>query len=239
MHVTKPPAPPRKLNPNISIELEAVVLKALAKASADRWQSMAELATALRNAVTIEGTRFTTGPPAGGRMSSTTLRSASGEVSGETPIEGTLGADTNAVAPNGWGRRVGVWVAGVLALAGVLAIVAFDGRRGSASAPHAVSERGLAAGELGPAARRGAGPDGSDCWPAARRRAAPAACRTTARRRGARHSLGLFRASREAPHPQTRGHARRHDGGAAGGRGARTLRGGAHTSTAASGEGQG
>ncbi len=131
MHVTKAPAPPRKLNANISIELEAVVLKALAKASADRWQSMAELATALRNAVTIDGTRFTTGAPAGGRMSSTTLRSASGEVSGETPIDGALGAGTNAEASHGGWRRAGVWVAGVLALAGVLAIVAFDGRRGA------------------------------------------------------------------------------------------------------------
>ncbi|HSY38573.1 MAG TPA: serine/threonine-protein kinase [Polyangia bacterium] len=132
MHVTKPPAPPRKLNPNISIELEAVVLKALAKASADRWQSMAELATALRNAVTIEGTRFTTGPPAaGGPMSSTTLRSASGEVSGETPIDGTLGAAGETAAPHG--RRAGVWVAGALALAGVLAVVAFEGRRGATS----------------------------------------------------------------------------------------------------------
>ena len=133
MHVTKPPAPPRKLNPNISIELEAVVLKALAKASADRWQSMAELATALRNAVTIEGTRFTTGPPAaGGPMSSTTLRSASGEVSGETPIDGAPGAEGERAAPHGR-RRAGVWAAGVLALAGVLAVVVVEGRRGATS----------------------------------------------------------------------------------------------------------
>ena len=134
MHVTRPPAPPRKLNANISLELEAVVLKALAKPSADRWQSMAELATALRNAVTIEGTRFTTGPPAAtGRMSSTTLRSASGEVSGETPIAGAPGAGTEALAARSWWRRPGVWVAGVVAFAGVLALVASNGRRSTAS----------------------------------------------------------------------------------------------------------
>jgi len=46
-HVQDPVVPPRLLNPNIPPELEAVVLKAMAKAPGDRYQTAAQLAADL------------------------------------------------------------------------------------------------------------------------------------------------------------------------------------------------
>ncbi|HYF63861.1 MAG TPA: protein kinase [Herpetosiphonaceae bacterium] len=50
-HITQPPPPPRTLNPNLSEEVEKVLLKALSKAPADRYQSGAELMAALEEAL--------------------------------------------------------------------------------------------------------------------------------------------------------------------------------------------
>jgi parallel beta-helix repeat protein len=47
----EPPPPPRKIKPNIPAAVEAVVLKAIAKQPNQRYQSGAELATALRAAL--------------------------------------------------------------------------------------------------------------------------------------------------------------------------------------------
>ena len=43
-HVYEPPPPPRSLNPNLPVELEALLLRALAKAPEQRYQSAAEMA---------------------------------------------------------------------------------------------------------------------------------------------------------------------------------------------------
>jgi len=51
MHMNQPPRPPRDLRPEIPPALEAVILKALAKKPADRYQSGAALADALDRAL--------------------------------------------------------------------------------------------------------------------------------------------------------------------------------------------
>lgn len=131
MHISKPPPSPRASNPAVSPELEAVILKALAKQPDDRWGSMAEIETALRKAARTGATRDQRGAPAamgavGGTaiLSSTTFRSATGQIS--DPSEG-LTADKAALAGRSGGRRAALMVGG-LALAGiVVAAVAFGG----------------------------------------------------------------------------------------------------------------
>jgi len=49
MHIAEPPPSPRRFNPEVSEALEATILRALAKDPAQRFQSMEDLAEALRN----------------------------------------------------------------------------------------------------------------------------------------------------------------------------------------------
>ncbi|HEX9563746.1 MAG TPA: serine/threonine-protein kinase [Gemmatimonadaceae bacterium] len=51
-HVTEEPDPPRKYRKQVSAELEAVIMKCLAKRPADRWQSAGELLPYLDAAIT-------------------------------------------------------------------------------------------------------------------------------------------------------------------------------------------
>ena len=50
-HITQPPPPPRQINPNLNPETEAVLLKALSKSPADRYQTGEELMDALEAAL--------------------------------------------------------------------------------------------------------------------------------------------------------------------------------------------
>jgi hypothetical protein len=50
-HLTDPPPPPREINPDIPEAVEQVVLKALAKDPADRFQRVGDIVTALQQAV--------------------------------------------------------------------------------------------------------------------------------------------------------------------------------------------
>ncbi|HXV44379.1 MAG TPA: protein kinase [Anaerolineae bacterium] len=52
-HLTVPPPPPRKLNPNLSRATEAVLLKALSKSPEKRYQTGAELMGALEKALAV------------------------------------------------------------------------------------------------------------------------------------------------------------------------------------------
>jgi serine/threonine-protein kinase len=47
MHVNDTPAPPRRRNPNVPVELDAVIVKSLAKDPQQRQQSCRELAQEL------------------------------------------------------------------------------------------------------------------------------------------------------------------------------------------------
>jgi len=51
LHADKAPPPPHELNPNLPAQVTQVLLKALAKKPADRYQSAGDLAVALRQAV--------------------------------------------------------------------------------------------------------------------------------------------------------------------------------------------
>jgi eukaryotic-like serine/threonine-protein kinase len=51
MQIQKPPDPPRSVNPEISPQFEAVILKALAKRPKERYQTMAEVADAMQLAL--------------------------------------------------------------------------------------------------------------------------------------------------------------------------------------------
>ena len=158
MHVTKPVPPPRAKNPAIPAELEAVILKALAKQTGDRWASMNDLDAALRQSIGAPPRGFPSGfKPAGdtsvlpGEVASghtrtpTTLGSASGEV--------TPGHDERDIAagarPPIW-RRPRVLAGGGAALAAVIAALALGGRR--APAPIAPAAATFAAPAPAPAA---------------------------------------------------------------------------------------
>ena len=53
MHLSDPPPPPREIRPEISLEIEQVILKSLAKEPTDRYQSGHELKTAFKQAIEI------------------------------------------------------------------------------------------------------------------------------------------------------------------------------------------
>jgi eukaryotic-like serine/threonine-protein kinase len=140
MHVTKPVPPPRAKNPEIPVELEAVILKALAKLPGDRWPSMDELDAALRKSIGAPPRGFVSGFKTGGAAAPagaagpgtvrppTTLGSSSGEVMPEDA------GDAAAVPRAPVWRRPPVLVGGGAALAAVIAAVAFAGRPGPAPA---------------------------------------------------------------------------------------------------------
>jgi serine/threonine-protein kinase len=136
MHVTKPVPPPRAKNPGIPLELEAVILKALAKAPEDRWPSMAEMDTALRKSIGAPPRGFVSGFNSDGTAKSTTgsgsgrpnttLGSSSGEVA--------LDEDGASGAAPAWWRRPPALIGGGVALAIAIAAIGIPGRRASAPA---------------------------------------------------------------------------------------------------------
>ena len=126
-HVAEPPPSPRRLNPNIPPGLETLVLRALAKDQAQRPQSAQEFAqllanygqlakqeTAINQAVAARGQLPSSPPPPprSGGTSGTT---------GRMPIPPPR--STPARAPRQDGLGCGVFLVGMLVLAGVLALV--------------------------------------------------------------------------------------------------------------------
>ena len=79
-HITQPPPPPRSLNPDLNLEVEATLLKALSKSPKERYQSGADLMTDLEQAFE-KGTTKTQAaplppPPAGMQLPVQTPRAS-------------------------------------------------------------------------------------------------------------------------------------------------------------------
>ena len=114
MQAQQPPPPPRSINPDISPAVEVVMLKALAKNPAERYQTMAEFQTALRAASAAPSTGMTyISPPDAGTNgdlptvasygmppapgSGPAVISTAGPGSGPPPVWGGPGS-----GPSGW-----------------------------------------------------------------------------------------------------------------------------------------
>jgi serine/threonine-protein kinase len=114
MHIGTSPAPPRTHNPGIPAELEAVVLKLLAKDAGQRYQSMGELQQALKasGAWTMSSPRIEVAPA--------TPPASRSEPSVQTTFS-TAASVIDAPAPKGrrWGGPalvIGLVTAGAIAL---------------------------------------------------------------------------------------------------------------------------
>ena len=142
MHISKPPPPLRTRNPNVPAELEAVILKALAKQPDERWGSMAEIESALGKIGLGRATRDTRSVAplsTAGRSAiptATTLRSATGQLF-------TDPGDAHAAAAGGSvrQRRPAALAIGGLALVAVAVAVGLAGRR---AAEHPASQSAAA-----------------------------------------------------------------------------------------------
>ena len=108
-HMIEAPTPPRELSPELPVELEAVILRALAKEPAQRQQSMDELARAL-------GGRPSSGLPAAAPLAARTITG----VGARTPT--TLGSSV-AVRAEPVGRGSRRWAFPAAALLVVFGIV--------------------------------------------------------------------------------------------------------------------
>jgi len=114
--MTETPAPPSTLNGSIRPEIEAIVLRAMEKDREARFQSMAEMALALRNPAQHATMSFASTPTVAVAQRppvSTTLSGSSGEV----------GRATRAGGGGGGRLVIGLGLAGLLVGGGVTAVL--------------------------------------------------------------------------------------------------------------------
>ncbi len=123
-HISEPPPPPRRYNPQIPAALEAIILRALAKDPALRQRSALELAEELRSyeQLVTQATVINPGvePPAQGRPAAPPRPT---QVTASRPAAIPSPRPTTARAPRQEGLGCGVFLVGMLTLAGVLAVV--------------------------------------------------------------------------------------------------------------------
>lgn len=126
-HISEPPPPPRRYNPQIPASLEAIILRALAKDPAQRQQSALELAEELQayDRLVSQATVVNPGiapPPAQVQTRSPgPQRPAQVTAARPAPIPSPRPAATRAPRQENVG--CGVFLVGMLTLVGVLAIV--------------------------------------------------------------------------------------------------------------------
>ena len=149
MHVTKPVPSLRAKNADVPAELEAVILKALAKLSEDRWASMDELDAALRKSIGAPPRGFASGLKTGGgaapsgtgasstsTRTPTTLGSSSGEVTPGASVGSATEGDEGASPRAPLWRRPPLLLGGGVALAAVIAALTVGERREPAASPN-------------------------------------------------------------------------------------------------------
>jgi tRNA A-37 threonylcarbamoyl transferase component Bud32 len=127
-HMSQPPPSPRAFEPSIPVELEATIMRTLAKSEAERHGSMDELIFELDRLVPRTSQSMSTIPQQA-HVASTVVQS-------NTTLSGSAGQSLSghtAAAPTAGGRRTGIIVGAVIAtVVGVVAIIlATSGGRGT------------------------------------------------------------------------------------------------------------
>ncbi|MBA3277836.1 MAG: Stk1 family PASTA domain-containing Ser/Thr kinase, partial [Geodermatophilaceae bacterium] len=119
-HVREDPRPPSTINPAVPPSLDAIVLKAMSKNPANRYQSAAEMRTDLLRA--IAGQRVEATPVMSDSDRTAMIAPATGTRYREAPVVvPVLGPDSQAAEDDGGARRRGIGLA-VLAVA-LLALI--------------------------------------------------------------------------------------------------------------------
>jgi len=119
-HVREDPRPPSTINPAVPPSLDAIVLKAMSKNPANRYQSAAEMRTDLLRA--IAGQRVEATPVMSDNDRTAMIAPATGTRYREAPVVvPVLGPDSQAAEDDGGARRRGIGLA-VLAVA-LLALI--------------------------------------------------------------------------------------------------------------------
>ncbi|MCS6889626.1 Stk1 family PASTA domain-containing Ser/Thr kinase [Chloroflexus sp.] len=123
-HISEPPPPPRRYNPQIPSALEAIILRALAKDPAQRQRSALELAEELRSYEQLVTQATVVNPgiePLAQVRPAPSPRPAQVTASRPAAIPSPRPATTRVPRQEGVG--CGVFLVGMLTLAGVLAVV--------------------------------------------------------------------------------------------------------------------
>jgi eukaryotic-like serine/threonine-protein kinase len=129
-HVRENPVPPSRVDPEVPPWADAIVLKAMAKSPADRYQSAADMRADLQRAAS--GMPVAAAPPTRLDMYQQTQRMGAGTMAGATsqipPVDeyGYAGSDYDrGRGGGGTSRRWVPWVLGLVVVVGVVAGVAY------------------------------------------------------------------------------------------------------------------
>jgi eukaryotic-like serine/threonine-protein kinase len=126
-HVRENPIPPSRVDPDVPAWADAIVLKAMAKSPADRYQTAADMRADLQRAAS--GLPVAAAPPTRVDMYQGTQRMGDPMTAGRTsaipPVADYEYADTGYDRGRGGGRRWIPWVLGLVLVLGVVIGVAY------------------------------------------------------------------------------------------------------------------